>query len=204
LQVVELLLAAAAAAVFLSMLYSVLGRRVGRQPEEAREGERPVARTPTAPTRLEEPKANLPLSGLEAIRAKDPSFEAEKFLDGARAAYKMIVLAYTQGDGDQLAGLTTPAVRQAFERGIAQRKAEGRTETIEFLAPPRADVESLALVGDTARVRVRFLAELRSRTKDAKGEGVDDRRTAEIWTFERIVPSRDPNWALARVEAAEA
>ncbi len=203
-QVVELLLAAAAAAVFLSMFISVLGRRVGRQPEEAREGERPAARSPVAPARLEEPKANLQLAGLAAIRAKDPSFEADKFLNGARAAYKMIVSAYAQGEGEQLAGLTTPAVRQAFERGIAQRKSEGRTETIEFLTPPRADFESMALVGDTARVRVRFLAELRSRTKDAKGEGVDDRRTAEIWTFERTIPSRDPNWALARVEAAEA
>jgi predicted lipid-binding transport protein (Tim44 family) len=153
---------------------------------------------------LEEPKVNLELAGIAAIRGKDPSFEPDKFLEGARAAYRMIVQAYAQGEGEQIVGLTTPAVLQAFERGIAQRKAEGRTETVEFLAPPRADIESAALVGDTARVRVRFLAELRSRTKDAKGEGVDDRRTAEIWTFERIVPSRDPNWVLARVEAAEA
>ena len=58
--------------------------------------------------------------------------------------------------------------------------------------------------GETARVRVRFLSELRSRTKDATGEAVDDRRTAEFWTFERLVSSRDPNWTLARVEAAEA
>ncbi len=198
----ELLLAAAVAAVVLSMLYSVLGRRVGRQPEEA--GERGVARTNVTPARLEEPKLAVPLTGLAAIRAKDSTFDADKFLDGARAAYKVIVQAYAQGQGDELAGLTTPTVRQAFERGIAQRQAEGRTETIEFLSPPRADYESLALVGDLARVRVRFLAELRSRTKDGTGEGVDDRRTAEIWTFERTVPSKDPNWALARVETAEA
>ena len=69
---------------------------------------------------------------------------------------------------------------------------------------PRADIDDVALNGDIARVRVRFLAELRSRTKDVSGEGVDDRRTAEVWTFERPVTSRDPNWMLARVEAAEA
>ena len=54
-----------------------------------------------------------------------------------------------------------------------------------------------------AIVRVRFLAEFRSRSKGPEGEAVDDRRTAEIWTFERNVTSRDPNWALAKVEPAE-
>jgi predicted lipid-binding transport protein (Tim44 family) len=33
---------------------------------------------------------------------------------------------------------------------------------------------------------------------------VDDRRTAELWTFERSLASKDPNWTLAHVDAAEA
>jgi predicted lipid-binding transport protein (Tim44 family) len=52
-------------------------------------------------------------------------------------------------------------------------------------------------------VKVRFLAEFRTRSRGPEGEAVDDRRTAEIWTFERNVNSRDPNWALAQVEPAE-
>jgi predicted lipid-binding transport protein (Tim44 family) len=51
---------------------------------------------------------------------------------------------------------------------------------------------------------VRFLAEYRSRTKDAEGEAVDDRRAAEVWTFERDIKSRNPNWTLVHVDAAEA
>jgi predicted lipid-binding transport protein (Tim44 family) len=51
---------------------------------------------------------------------------------------------------------------------------------------------------------VRFLAEFRSRTKGPEGEGVDDRRTAELWTFERRLSSRDPNWMLVRVDEANA
>jgi predicted lipid-binding transport protein (Tim44 family) len=51
---------------------------------------------------------------------------------------------------------------------------------------------------------VRFLAELRTRTKGPEGEGVDDRRTAELWTFERSLAAGAPGWVLARVEAAEA
>ena len=68
---------------------------------------------------------------------------------------------------------------------MAQREAEGRSESVDFLQPPRADLEDAAVEGDVARVKVRFLAEFRSRSKGPEGEAVDDRRTAEVWTFER-------------------
>jgi len=51
---------------------------------------------------------------------------------------------------------------------------------------------------------VRFLAEFRSRSKGPEGEAVDDRRTAEVWTFQRNLTSRDPNWTLIHVDPAEA
>ena len=70
--------------------------------------------------------------------------------------------------------------------------------------PPRADLDNAALDGTTARLTVRFLAEFRTRGKGPEGETVDDRRTAELWTFERDLKSKDPNWILIRVDAAEA
>ena len=60
------------------------------------------------------------------------------------------------------------------------------------------------MIRDMAEVTVRFLAEFRSRSKGPEGEAVDDRRTAELWTFERRLKSKDPNWALVHVDAAEA
>ena len=104
-----------------------------------------------------------------------------------------------------LRSLLAPKVMASFDTAIAAREAEDRTETVEFLHPPRADLEKAEVVGaDLARVTVRFLAEFRSRTKGPEGEGVDDRRTAELWTFERNLKSRDPNWLLTHVDAAEA
>jgi predicted lipid-binding transport protein (Tim44 family) len=108
-----------------------------------------------------------------------------------------------EGDRPTLQNLLTPGVYSTFDSALATREAEGRSETTEFLQAPRADLEDVSLVGDMARVKVRFLAEFRTRSKGPEGEAVDDRRTAEIWTFERNVNSRDPNWALAQVEPAE-
>ncbi|WP_158916464.1 TIM44-related membrane protein TimA [Caulobacter sp. S45] len=201
-QVVELLIFAVLAAVVLFQLYSVLGRRMGRQPEDAAKGGplRPAAERLSA---RPEPSA-LPAPGLAGLKARDPSFDPQRFLQGARTAYEQIVKAYASGDRDLLKRLTSSTVYKVFENALIVRDAANRTEQVEFLQPTRADLDDASVAGDTARVRVRFLSELRNRTKDARGEAVDDRRTAELWTFERLVASRDPNWTLARVEAAEA
>jgi predicted lipid-binding transport protein (Tim44 family) len=204
LQVLELIIFAGLAAIVLYQLYSVLGRRVGRQPEDqpAADLAGPSQRTIDRP--LEGPEEGVTLTGLAAIRARDPGFDLSRFLAGARSAYEMIVRAYAAGDRETLKNLLAPAVLSSFEAGIAAREAEGRSETVEFLHSPRADFEKADVAGEVARLTVRFLAEFRSRSKGPEGEAVDDRRTAELWTFERSLKSRDPNWTLVHVDAAEA
>lgn len=199
---VSLVILAALAGVVLFLLYSVLGRRVGRMPEDApvvAPGEPPVRKAPAAPA-----EELTPLTGLAALKAGDPAFDVGKFLEGARGAYQLIVRAFVGGDREQLKKLLSPEMMATFEGAIAQREAEGRTESVEFQGEPRADLEGVDVEAGQARARVRFLGEYRSRTKGPEGEAVDDRRTAEVWTFERPVASRDPNWILARVDAAEA
>ncbi|MBI1404850.1 MAG: TIM44-related membrane protein TimA [Caulobacter sp.] len=205
-QTLQLILFAVLAGVVLYQLYSVLGRRVGRQPEDA-QAETIESGQATAPRTEPESEAiadGVVLSGLAAVRARDATFELGHFLSGAKGAYQMVVKAFAEGDRDSLKRLLAPSVYDGFEAAIAQREAENRTETVEFAQAPRADLESATMDGDRARLVVRFLAEFRARTKGPEGEGVDDRRTAELWTFERDVTSRDPNWVLVHVDAAEA
>lgn len=204
-QVLELIIFAGLAVIVLYQLYTVLGRRVGRQPED-----RPAVETTASavrpPERLNDPiDDGVELTGLAAIKSKDPSFDMNRFLAGAKGAYEMVVKAFAEGDKVTLGNLLAPDVLASFEAAIDQKAAEGRTETVEFFHAPRADLEKADVTdGDRARITVRFLAEFRSRTKGPEGEGVEDRRTAELWTFERRLKSRDPNWTLVHVDAAEA
>jgi predicted lipid-binding transport protein (Tim44 family) len=204
LTILTLIIFAALAAIVLYQLYAVLGRRVGRQPgdgvagEPVRPGQRPLDRPAEA---LED---GVALTGLPALKARDPSFDPGHFLSGARSAYEMIVRAFAAGDRATLRNLLAPHVMAGFEQVIAQRENEGTTETVEFLTAPRADLEHAEVKDDVARITTRFLGEFRSRTKSAEGEAVEDRRTAELWTFERNLKTRDPNWVLVRVDAAEA
>ncbi len=201
--IIELLIFAVLAAVVLYNLYAVLGRRIGRQPGEAAQATaaRPAVDSP--PARLETSGPEVELGGLAALKARDPGFDADKFLQGAKSAYKMIVRAFSTGDRNTLRGLVSTQVMTGFERVMALREADGRTETAEFEHEPRADIETGEVEGDLERVKVRFLAEFRSRSIGPAGEEVGDRRTAEAWTFERSLGSRDPNWILVRVDAAE-
>ena len=202
---IELIILALVAAVVLFQLYAVLGRRVGRQAEDLPQPQvNPAARDAAraAPAvNVTEPAA---LSGIAALRARDPAFDIGRFMQGARQAFQIIVKAFATGDRKALETLLAPEVMQTFEQAMASREQEGRSEQVEFLQEPRADLESVNVIGDLAKASVRFLAEFRSRSKGPEGEAVDDRRTAEIWTFQRSLASRDPNWTLVHVDPAEA
>ena len=207
-QLLELIIFAGLAAIVLYQLYSVLGRRVGRQPEDqpaTPEAAGPPVRPADRP--IEPADEGVRLTGLAAVRARDPSFDIGRFLTGAKSAYEMIVKAFAAGDRATLRNLLAAPVMASFDTAITTRDAEGRTETVEFLHPPRADLDRAEMSGaggDLARLTVRFLAEFRNRSKGPEGEAVEDRRTAELWTFERNLKSRDPNWTLIHVDAAEA
>ena len=200
-QLLILLILGLLAGVVVFNLYAVLGRRIGRQPTD---GPAPALTKPPADRALPAP-ADVELGGLAAIKARDPGFDADKFLDGARSAYQMIVRAFAAGDRATLKGLLASGVMSRFDQAIAAREADGRTESAEFQHPPRVDLETSEVEGDIARIKVRFLGEFMSRTKTGDSpETSGERRTAETWTFERNLAGRDPNWTLVRVDAAEA
>lgn len=205
---VELVIFALIAAVVLFQLYNVLGKRVGRQPEdkkaEAPAPPAPVPGVPVGEARREPPMDPVLAEATAQLKSRDPAFDPVKFLDGARQAYVTIVAAYAAGDRETLKPLLAPPVARSFEAGIDARAAAGRSERAEFLHTPRADLDHAEAEDDLARVRVRFLAEVRSHVTEGGEERQEERRTAELWTFERKIGASDPNWVLARVEPAHA
>ena len=121
-QVIELIILAALAAVVLFQLYAVLGRKVGRGPGD-------VTQAPAVPAAAEAPRgaaaaseAGAPRIGVAAMRARDPSFDAGGFLNGARQAYQMIVKSFAQVDRAALKPLLSPQVREGFETAIRERE----------------------------------------------------------------------------------
>jgi predicted lipid-binding transport protein (Tim44 family) len=207
---VQIVIFAVIAAFVLFQLYNVLGKKVGRQPEEDARAQPPAPNGQADPTAGPQGRNVLDavtLASIAGLKARDPAFDPVRFLDGARAAHESIVRAYAAGDRDTLKPLVTAKVMESFETAIADREARGETQTVEFVHPARADLELATAEENRAIAKVRFLAELRTVVKPADPaaeEQVDERRTAEVWTFQRTLGASDPNWVLARNEPATA
>ncbi|MCL6607689.1 MAG: Tim44/TimA family putative adaptor protein [Geminicoccaceae bacterium] len=213
----------AVVAVFIAArLRSVLGRRTGHErPRPPRIQPQPAPATgetaenvvplPDRRRGAEEPaiaaEAGPALKdGLTRIRLADPSFDLDSFLEGAKVAFAMIVEAFAKGDKATLEPLLAPPVFASFAAAIDERQRLGRTLETELVALRGAEVAGAVLEGRLARVTVRFTSEQINCTRDASGAVVEGDPSAvetvvDLWTFQRDVTSRDPNWALVETRS---
>ncbi|MGF1461747.1 MAG: Tim44/TimA family putative adaptor protein [Maricaulaceae bacterium] len=200
------MLFAVSAAGILQGLNPSLGRRPGHDPEAAPRPAPEARTTPPGRPELRSAFTGPAAAGMEAIRARDGAFEPEPFLEGARAAYEMIVENFAKGDRDALKGLLSEAVFRRYDADIAQREDSGQTRSIDVVRIAKSEIQEAEIDGDNAKVRVLFAVDLTGVTQDAEGrviEGDPNRitRTEEVWTFERDLTRSDPNWRLCGVSA---
>ena len=146
---------------------------------------------------------------LEKIKGYDHSFSVSAFLDGARAAYEMIVTGFAAGDKKSLKSLLSKEVYSGFAAAIDDRKKQGVEMTTQFIGIEQADMVNAELEGKKALLTIRFVSELVSVVRDKSGEVIDGdpsevQVVTDVWTFQRDLSSRDPNWRLVATDGDEA
>lgn len=219
---IEILFWAAVAGFVLLRLRSVLGRRTGHEqrgndPFQApgdSPAERPAPRAEATPVESRAKVIDMAKGGesspvneaLSRIRVADRSFEPAEFLEGARAAYAMIVDAFAKGDEAALKPLLSDEVFADFQAAIAARKAAGESMEARVEGIARASIAEAAMVDGAAEIAVRFESDIVRATRDAEsqvidGDPTDSRRIIDVWTFARKPGSSDPNWKLIATAA---
>lgn len=207
-------------ALFIGLrLYSVLGERTGHEQkltlkpaeQDASVAPRPqpsplVAANPTEPTG----DAYLPTAGpgVRAILAADNSFDVARFLEGAQAAYRMILEAFWRGELEDVRGFIDPEVYNTFAAAVEHRQTAGHRLDNRLVAIEHSVIAAAALERSVATVTVRFEADIAAVTRDSAGEVVagslsDAVQTRDKWTFRRDLASRDPNWILIETDEEE-
>lgn len=140
-------------------------------------------------------------AGLDAIANADRSFDARNFLEGAKAAYEMIVMAFAEGDRKTLRNMLGKEMFEEFAAALNAREAKGHKMESRFVSLDKAEIKNAALAGNEARITIDFLAQLVSATRDKDGNVVEGSAEAltdveDLWMFARDVKSSDPNWKL--------
>lgn len=220
-----------AAVLIFFQLRNVLGRRTGNEkPPRDLYGSADPVNSPTSPdagkvvtlprrdATEEEDRfaaidaftpAGTPLNdSLREVNQADPSFNPKEFVNGARMAYEMIVLAFADGDRKSLKGLLSREVYDGFDAAIADREAKGEKIKSSFVGIDKADLLSAEMKGTEAFVTVRIVSQMISATYDKSDTLIDGDAEAvveisDLWTFARDTRSRDPNWKLVATESEQ-
>jgi predicted lipid-binding transport protein (Tim44 family) len=227
----DLVLFGMIAAFLVLRLRSILGRRTGfERPPEQRvpappgpagrvipDGQVAVSPLPAAPVidGVAEPAgpsrplpelASAPGQALIRMRRIDRGFDPAHFLNGAEAAFRIIVTAFAAGDRTQLAPLLSEDTYRAFEAAIVAREAAGESQRTEIRALHPAAIEAASLRGSLADITVRFVSDQVNVTLGRDGNplaGADAvTEITDLWTFERDLTSSDPTWRLAAARSA--
>jgi len=219
---VDLVLFGMIAAFLVLRLRSILGRRSGYErppelrPQETRRGPfggpkviegkaEPVAEAPATGRKLPDPAGPVGAE-LARMRAVDRNFDPARFLDGAEAAFRMIVTAFAAGNRTALGPLLSEDTFRAFDLVITAREQAGETQRTEIKAITAAGIEAAELHGSTADITVRFVSDQINLTAGRDGHPVAGTEAlteiADIWSFEKDLAAADPTWRLVAARSA--
>jgi len=134
-------------------------------------------------------------------------FNETSFLKGAQAAYEMIVNAFANGDKKTLKDLADPEIYKNFISVIDERQSKKIKNDFTFIGIKKAKIEEVKNQDTLYNVKVRFISEIISSTKDETGKIIDGNNNEiqtvnDVWIFRKDLKSEDPTWYLKEISQA--
>lgn len=136
-----------------------------------------------------------------AMRAIDREFTPDDFLIGARAAYEMVITAFSKRDEETLNMLLSKDMVKSFALSLQDAEKEGRFNDTTLVAILKADIVSAKLVGSLATITVDFVSEQIHLIRDAAGQILEgdpsqQLKVEDTWVFTRTMSNSSPNWTI--------
>lgn len=206
-------------AVFLIWrLVSVLGQRTGNEKQQdfrRRERDGVFQDDSSQPTDgdfllvdEEEQKIKERFKWADPILQLDRDFSPQKFIDGAKKAFEIIIQAYAEGNQSKLQKLLSPAVFKDFEKAIQSRNNQFLNLQINIQNFSEIQIQRVDIKKTTVSITVFFATDQKRVLKNKAGEIIEGdtqftRRMNDVWVFERDVRSQDPIWILTETDSLD-
>ena len=205
---IDILIFAVIAVLLVLRLRSVLGQKTGYEDQSRGKETAERFEQKPIPIRPDVQAAANDGHGMDALRRAEPSFSEAQFLDGAKAAFGIILSAYAEGDMAQLKRLLSYDLLQSFTQSIQQRASDGEALSITIEDISHVSILNAQVFDNIASVTVDFHSTQTRMITDEGGNVIEDDGTGklelvDIWTFERDLTLSDPNWKLAETESPE-
>ena len=208
---IDILIFAVIAVLLVLRLRSVLGQRNGyEQPQDnqVKESFSDKSNAPIPFPKAADKSAKISGSGLDALRRVDRQFNEKEFVQGATAAFDMILTAFADGDQAQLKRLLSYDLLQSFMQTIHDRTAAKESLEITINDICEVSILNVELVDSVASITVHFHTTQTRIARDEQGDVMEDsdiepQEFIDIWTFERDLTLSDLNWKLAETESAD-
>ena len=208
---IDILIFAVIAVLLVLRLRSVLGQRNGyEQPQDSqvKESFSDKSNAPIPFPKAADKSAKISGSGLDALRRVDRQFNEKEFVQGATAAFDMILTAFADGDQAQLKRLLSYDLLQSFMQTIHDRTAAKESLEITINDICEVSILNVELVDSVASITVHFHTTQTRIARDEQGDVMEDsdiepQEFIDIWTFERDLTLSDLNWKLAETESAD-
>ncbi|MXQ08239.1 Tim44/TimA family putative adaptor protein [Alphaproteobacteria bacterium GH1-50] len=213
-QLIQLLVLAGIAIFLILRLRSVLGTRDGfeKPPVEGPSPARRVGNRPEFDVIEGGPDRDITdhvedgspsAKALASMKMAENGFNVTEFLEGARGAYEMILMAFEKGDLSPVADFLSSDVREALQSVIDRREEEGLSVEANFVGVREIALKSAEFDRSTneGEMTIKFVGELTSVVRNSEGEIVEGnpneiKKQRDVWTFARVMGSSDPNWQL--------
>ena len=211
--IIQLLVLAGIAVFLILRLRNVLGSREGFEkppvaiPQDQKRRARPdlevIEGGPDRDITDYVPEDSDAAKALVGMKAVDTHFNLGEFLQGARGAYEMILMAFENGELSDVKPFISDDVYEAMAMVLEERRGKGLNVEATFVGISEVSIREVTFDRETleAEVSVRFTGELTEVVRDNAGDIVGGdpnaiKRQRDVWTFARVMGSDDPNWML--------
>lgn len=159
---------------------------------------------------IDEPKKDTALDALDnepmkatllEMKALEQSFSLDEFVQGAKAAFEMVMDAFNQQDRATLKALLSDELYREFDQEMKQSAKQNQRPVTTLVSIVSAQPVAATLTKQQAHITMQIVSEQIQLIKNDQDEIVegDVSRIEQIedeWVFERQLGSRNPNWTI--------